>query len=356
MPSAHLAEQLAQALLLEQVSYYKKQLLHFKPEQNAHLNITTQPTENSFLIQFIDLVYQNAQHMQLQQAIQPEQLYAVVVKYAFELNLGGELLEFIAVASRRVHIYLSQSESTLQHLVSNASFEFWLNKCIELETLRKQMANTVQYQPKFKQLSLFMANRILEQQTTWLDPLRKATLGTDSLRMRLLNFLQEQQQRIEFKLEQQLAEFLLQQTAQFIQLQPDEISELGKLMWNNIKDIQIKNFLNALSEDDIEDFFILIYESWRELRQHPGLQQLILSVVQSFYDYFSTYSLQDLLDAVGLKQHDLRIESLRFAPYFIAQLEQLNLLEPLLVHLLKPFYARVETLQIIQQHVAAQQA
>ena len=354
MPSAQFAEQLAQALLLEQVTYYKQQLLDIQPEQNAHLNIKTNQFENSFLIQLVDMLYQNAQHMQLKQAILPEQLDAVVSKYAFELNLGGELLEFIAVAARRVHLYLSQSESTLQHLISSESYEFWLNKCIELESLREQIATTVQHQPKFKQLSLYIANRLLEQQTTYLDPLRKAKLSRDSVRMRLLSFLQEQQQQLEFKLEQQLADFMLQQVAQYIQLKPDELNELGKLIWSNIKDIHIKDYIIGLSEDDIEDFFILIYESWRELRQHQGLQQLILSVVQSFYTYFAEHNLQQLIHAVGLKQQDLRIEMLRFAPYFIAHLEQPELLEPLLMQVLKPFYTRIETLEIIQQHMTAE--
>ena len=38
---------------------------------------------------------------------------------------------------------------------------------------------------------------------------------------------------------------------------------------------------------DFEEFFILVYETWRQLRQGEYLQQVILDVVAVFYDYFA---------------------------------------------------------------------
>lgn len=351
MPSAQLAEQLAQALLLEQVHYYKKQLLTFDQDTHSDLSTTPSNIEPSFILQSIDLIYANAQHIQLKQAIEPEQLYQVVQKYAFELNLGGELLEFIGVAARRVYLQLSTSNVSLQQLISTESFEFWLSKCVELDTLRHKLSESIEHSPKLSNLCLHLINRILEQQTPWLDRLRQSNRPPHSIRTQLLSFLLEQQQQIELKVEQRLAQFILGHIAQYMRLSPQELTEIGMLIWDNIKDIQIKDFSSAIKADDVEDFFILNYEYWRELRQHQGLQDLILSIVHSFYAYFAEYSLQDLLHAVGLNQQDLHSETLRFAPHFIRSLEQHGLLEPVLNHLLSPFFTRAASLDLIQQHL-----
>ena len=92
--------QLAQALLLEQVGYYRKKLLNIEQEKNHQQQI---------LQQTIDQLYQNAKQLQLKDVIQVEQLHEVVKKYSFELNLGAEILEFIGVASRELYQQLKNN-------------------------------------------------------------------------------------------------------------------------------------------------------------------------------------------------------------------------------------------------------
>ncbi|WP_220385193.1 hypothetical protein, partial [Klebsiella pneumoniae] len=66
---------LAQALLLEQVEFFKKQL-----------SIENSPI---YFRQFIQLFMQHADEIKLYEVVDLEQLQAVVKRYAFEMQLGA---------------------------------------------------------------------------------------------------------------------------------------------------------------------------------------------------------------------------------------------------------------------------
>lgn len=89
LPPSSFAQEFAQALLLEQVRFIKQQLL----DQN----------NPQYIRNFISQSYQNADKILLKDVIQLEQLQSVVQKYAFELNLGADILEFIGVAAQKIH-------------------------------------------------------------------------------------------------------------------------------------------------------------------------------------------------------------------------------------------------------------
>jgi hypothetical protein len=72
--------------LLEQVRYTKQQLLDQKSSIHSKFYFQT---------------YQNADKILLKDVIQLEQLCSVVQKYAFELNLGADILEFIGVVAQK---------------------------------------------------------------------------------------------------------------------------------------------------------------------------------------------------------------------------------------------------------------
>ena len=329
-----LTQELAQALQLEQVSFIKQQLL-------------TTP-DSPYLKNFINQIYQQAEKIQLQQFIQLEQLHQVVQKYAFDLNLGPELLEFIGVAAQKIHLLLVQSPLHFQDLCSDQDFENWLYKIFELEQVRDYLTDTLLNNQKAQLISLQLANTIIESHTPWLDQLRKRNIKSQSLATKVLNFVQDQQQHIELKLEQQLAQALLKQLGQIITLPSDELSEMGLQLWSDVKLKPIAETFAQIAALDLEDFFILVYESWKSLRDIPFMQHMIQAVVTAFYDYFAEYSLQDLLQAVGITEQDLHQETERFVPHALTALDQHGLLNDILNCLVEPFYQQTQTLALMQ--------
>lgn len=330
-----LAQQLAQALMLEQVQFTKKQLLN--------------SNNNTYLQQFIHRIYQNADKILLKDVIQRQQLHAVVSKYAFELNLGAELLEFIGSVAQKIHYFILNTHITFHDLLSDESFEIWLNKVLELEHVRLHIQTYLAQNPRIQLISLQLANQILESHTPWLDRLRKLQLHNESLGSKLLNLVQEQQHQIELKLEQQLAQAIVKQIGLVITLPNEELSEIALQIWSDLKAHPVRESFAQLSAIDVEEFFILVYEFWKELRQTAHIQAIILHVVDAFYESFAEYDLKALLSAVGLEEQDLHEEAQRFAPYLLRGLDQGDMLDMLIEALIQPFYQSDSTQQLIQR-------
>ena len=331
------AQQFAQALMLEQTRFIKKQLLS---EQN-----------NPYIEKFVHHIYSHSDQILLKQFIQLEALQDVVQKYAFELNLGSEILEFIGVIAQRIHQLAINSNTQMNELFSDESFELWMSKILELDQLRHYIQANLLHNPQIQHVSLQLANQILESNTPWLDHLRKLNTHNHGLGSKILCFIQDQQQNIELKLEQQLAQALLKQLGNIILLPNEELADISLHLWDDIKQRTLKEIFSQFQAIDFEEFFILVYETWRQLRQADYLQHVILDVVACFYDYFSEYNLQELLQSVGLDEKDLHQEALRFLPHTLQALEQQGLLDGIVKELISPFYLSETTQQFIQQYI-----
>ena len=337
-PPSSFAQELAQALLLEQVRFIKKQLLDSNNSQ--------------YLKGFISQTYRNADKILLKDMIQLEQLQAVVQKYAFELNLGADILEFIGVAAQKIHSNAINSQTIFNDLLSDESFELWVFKILELEQLKDYIQENLQHNPQIQQVSLQLANQILESNTPWLNQLRQYTVKQNKISSKVVRFIQDQQQNIELKLEHQLAAAIRNQLSNIILLPNEDLADIATHIWSDIKQRSLKETLSQVQSIDVEEFFILVYETWKELRQTNFMQQAILNIVEAFYEYFSDYSLQELLHSVGLAENDLFIEADRFAPHCLNALDQHGLLEDIIKSLIAPFYLDTQTQRFIENYLA----
>ena len=335
----NLAQKLAQALLLEQVRFIKQQLL--------------QPENKTYIRNFISQSYRHADQILLKDIIQLEQLNAVVEKYAFELNLGADILEFIGFVAQKTHKFSVNSHTILHDLLSDESFELWLFKILELEQLKDYIQDNVQHNPQIQHVSLQLANQILESNTPWLNQLRQYNSKQSNIGSKVLSFIQDQQQNIELKLEQQLATAIRKQVSQIILLPSEDLADIATYIWDEVKQHSLKEMLSQVESIDFEEFFILVYETWKELRQTDFMQALILNVVAAFYEYFGEYSLQALLHSVGLNENDLFIEADRFIPYCLGALDTHNLLDDIIQSLIAPFYHNQATQQFIENYLAS---
>ncbi|WP_010112419.1 hypothetical protein [Acinetobacter sp. P8-3-8] len=331
------AQEFAQALLLEQVRFIKQQLLD---ENNS-----------KYIQKFISQVYQHADQIQLKNIIQLEQLQAVVQKYAFELNLGADILEFIGFSAQKIHHYAVNSDTIFNDLLSDDSFELWLLKVLELQQFRYYLQENLEHNPQIQQVSLQLANQIVESNTPWLDQLRQYNVKQNRFGSKILNFIQDQQQNIELKLEQQLATAIRKQISNIILLPNENLANIATHLWTDIKQRSLKETFSQFQSIDFEEFFILVYESWKQVRQTDYMQQVILNVVEAYYEYFGDCSLQELLLSVGIDEKDLFIEAQRFAPHSLTALEQHGLLDDLIKSLIEPFYLDENTQRFIANYL-----
>ncbi|MFI8033089.1 hypothetical protein [Acinetobacter courvalinii] len=331
---------LAQALLLEQVKFYKNQL-------------TTQLSAD-FFQQFIQLFLQHAPHIQLKEVVELAQIQAVVKRYAFEMQLGAGLLEFIGEIAQRLHVFSLQSSAQLQDVFSDHQFEMWLSKFLELENIRHYLNQFLKESPSIQQLCQYIAT------TTLQNKLPKLFTQSDDDRIseskyewqqKLKSFSHRQQQRIEQKIEESIARFIQEQLADLSLLSNDDLESLARNVWDDNKAKPLSEYTQQVTPLDVEEFFVMIYEYWKELRQSAFIQDLILYGVKVFYDFYKDESLADVFAAIGLEEADLLNEAVRFYPKVVAALDQHGVLEPIITLILKPFYDSADTLAAIEKHL-----
>jgi hypothetical protein len=340
-PNSNPSEQLAQALLLEQVSFYKKQL-------------TTQFSAD-FLQPFLQLFIQHSPNIKLKEVIELEQIQAVVRRYAFEMQLGAGLLEFIGEIAQRLHVFSLQSTAQLQDIFSEHQFEIWLSKFLELENIHRDINHFLKESPAIQQLCHYVATTTLHSKlpalfnTPYLD---NTTESKYQWQQKLKSFSSRQQQRIEQKVEESMARFIQTQLVDLSLLSPNDLELLARNIWNEHKGNAISDYMNHLTPLDVEEFFVMLYEYWKELRQSAFIQDLILYGVKVFYDFYQDENLKDIFTAIGLDETDLTTEAVRFYPKIIQALDQHGILEPLITLILKPFYANPATLNLIEKHIS----
>ncbi len=331
---------LAQALLLEQVKFYKNQL-------------TTQLSAD-FFQQFIQLFLQHAPNIQLKEVVELAQIQAVVKRYAFEMQLGAGLLEFIGEIAQRLHVFSLQSPAQLQDVFSDHQFEMWLSKFLELENIRHYLNQFLKDSPSIQQLCQYIAT------TTLQNKLPKLFTHSDEDRIsaskyewqqKLKSFSHRQQQRIEQKLEESIARFIQEQLADLSLLSNDDLESLARNVWDDNKSKPLSEYTRQVTPLDVEEFFVMIYEYWKELRQSAFIQDLILYGVKVFYDFYKDESLADVFAAIGLEEADLLNEAVRFYPKVVAALDEHAVLEPIITLVLKPFYDNAGTLATIEKHL-----
>ena len=327
--------ELAQALLLEQVKFLKQHYIYSKDHPAL-----------KFLIQQL---YHYSEKVQLKQVINVSQLHAVVQRYAFEMNLGAEILELIGIMSQKLHQYALQSDTELQDLISDQQYQFWLTKLVELTNVRLYLRDLLLQSQQVDVVCLQMATHIIESKTPWLNQLRHSKYKVLGIQQRVLQFMQEQQQTIEAKLEFRLANIIKEQLSELLLLPSEDLYDIAMHVWQEFKYKSLQDSMSQFTAIDIEEFFVLLYESWRELRESSYLQQLILEGVNIFITTSGTF-VKRTAECRRIDRDDLMNEGLRFIPSVLQALDQNDILNPLLHQLLSPFYAAPHTIELIRQY------
>lgn len=334
------SQTLAQALLLEQVAFYKNQL-------------TTQLSAD-FFKQFIQLILQHAPNIKLKEVIELEQIQAVVKRYAFEMQLGAGLLEFIGEIAQKLHVFSLQSSAQLQDVFSDHQFEIWLSKILELENIRHYLNHFLKESPSIQQLCQYIATTTLQNKLpklfSQIDEERIAESKYE-WQYKLKTFSYRQQQRIEHKIEESIARLIQEQLADLSLLSNDDLESLVRNIWDDNKAKPLSEYTKQVTPLDVEEFFVMIYEYWKELRQSAFLQDLILYGVKVFYDFYKDESLEEVFAAIGLEETDLLNEAMRFYPKVVIALDEHDVLEPLITLILQPFYQSTQTLITIEKHL-----
>lgn len=343
-PAAQQARLLAEQLLEAQVAFVKARL--------SDAEVSSQAAS------LINFCLQQGKDITLGEVVSAHSIHEVVQVYAFDLNLGAGVIELIGAMAQRLYSEANHMAPTLQALVSSQQLEQWIDKILELDQVRHHLVQAILQSPAAHDIIGQIISSLLKKQLpNWreqvAEQLGSGWMSKTPLLSRLMKLLLEQEEKLLNVAEQHLSQFIQNQSTQLLSLDAAELKDIAWQVWLNIKDIPLNELSSGIEALDIEEFFVLLYELWRELRQTEYLQRLIFTGIDVFFDMYGNYPVSELLEEIGISQQHLIDDANRFLPRAIAALNQHDVLDQLIRLQLQEFYLSTATLNLIEQGLTA---
>lgn len=118
--------------------------------------------------------------------------------------------------------------------------------------------------------------------------------------------------------------------------------EAARDFWRLRSDDAVGRFRDVVTDEDIEDFVVVIFEFWKSFRDTDYFRALLEEGIDHVFDKYGDVTLVDLLADLGIGRADLIEEGLRFGPVVMTRLDDRGLFEPIIRRLLEPFYRSEE--------------
>ncbi|MDB5987466.1 MAG: hypothetical protein JWR16_2519 [Nevskia sp.] len=306
------------------------------------------------LEQEIDALLADAAKLTLDDVVRRESVKQVVQVYAVELELSGGLPELVAEMARLLYSDAIHDRTRLRDLMSDKQFGEILDKLLEMEELRTQLLDEAVSNPLYAALASDLLYHGIRGYLMH-SRLAKNIPGASSMMKLGKSMLQHASPGLEHAIEDNLKRYIrknigatLKESQRFLLGNFNEVHlrEIALDAWHKLKPLKVSSFRKYLSSADIEDFFVITYEYWRQLRKTDYYSALINLGIDYFFDKYGKTRLTKILGEVGIDRDLLVADALRFAPDVIRGLKKKKLLEPLIRRNLQAFYrsGRVEAI------------
>lgn len=118
----------------------------------------------------------------------------------------------------------------------------------------------------------------------------------------------------------------------------EELREAVLEVWDALATRPVSELFGAVSEGQLVELFVAIYELWLDLRTTEYIAAAVASGVEVFFDTYENFTLHDLLAEFGLSRDDLVEEARRFGAPVLEALADAGVLEGLVRRRLAGFY------------------
>lgn len=295
----------------------------------------------------VDHALIDAEKVTLNEAVTRDMIKDTVRVYAVELELSGAIPELVGDIARSLYTNPIHDVTTLNDLLPDGMFAEFLDKVLEMREMREWLVHEAVANPVYSALlSDVMLEGVRDYMQQSAARARKIPGAAQAARLGQ-SLLGAAFPVIEEAFEENLQKYirkslqnLLNRSEDFLLNHFDEerIRELALDLWDLIKERPVADFKKAVSAIDVEEFFVITYEAWRELRLTPFYSAMIDSGIDSFFDKYGEASLRELLNEMGITRDIAIREAMRFAPPVLAMLKKKKMLEPVIRRNLEGFY------------------
>jgi hypothetical protein len=295
----------------------------------------------------VDQLLGFADKIKLGDIVDKKNVTATAIHYAIEMEIAPAIPELVGEIARELYQHKAHDKATLNDLVNDKDFTEILGKIAEMDELRERIIHEAVGNPVYTAL---VSDLLYNGITRYLqeNPLTKRIPGAASM-IKFGKGLMDKaglQQYIKHN-----AHSAMRESERFLakQLSGEHIIKNVTQVWDKIKGEQVSRFRDYVSEDDVEEFFVIGFEFWRNFRKTQYCADMITAGVDFFFKKYSKTTLKKLLEEFGVDRDIILAEAMRYTPQVVAELNKHGFIEQLARVQLAEFYDSKEVASILAQ-------
>jgi len=304
----------------------------------------------------VDAILRDAERLTLDDVITREAVKHTVRVYAVKMQLNAGVPEMVADIAERIHGHDIHERTRLVDLLSDRQFDEMVDKLMEMKQLRQRLLDESVSNPVYSALAADLVYHgikgyLMQNTLTSNIPGARAALklGKSVMSRATPGLEQAIEDRLKQYVEKNIRHTLAESRRSMLERFDEEaVRGFARDLWDRIKRSRVSHFRDYLSAADVEDFFVIGYEYWQQLRQGAWYATVIDTGIDGFFDRYGSSTLGELLEEIGIERDMMVGDAMRFAPKWIDGLQKRGLLEGLIRRNLEEFYASPEVAKILK--------
>lgn len=304
----------------------------------------------------LDQIMADAEKITLNDAVIPAMIKETARNYAVDLELSGAIPELVGDIARALYANPIHDFTTLGDLLPDHLFAEYLDKALEMREARERIMHEAVANPVYAALAsdiLLEGLRGYAQQgrniANQIPGAKQAARLGQTLIASAFPLLEESLEENLRKYVRRTMESILTHSEHFLltHFNEERLRDIALEIWDEVKGKPVSDFKRSVSSLDLEEFFVIGYENWRELRNTPLYGAMIDTGVDCFFEKYGESNLRELVDEMGITEDIMLGEAMRYAPPVVRMLKRKKLLEPMLRRNLEGFYRSTAVTRIL---------
>lgn len=291
------------------------------------------------------------EQVSLQDVLARDQVLGVIDRYVIGLRISGGIAELAGQISRTIFTSQAGWDTRVDQLLSYESYREYADKVESLDLAFREVIRLLTETRGFRS---FLARSLASLTQLLLTRVVGASeQGERGLLHQLRSTLGDQlQTRIELGAQQYVerhAADIARLGAQHVPriLDMEGVRSIADELWDSVGPMKLAELFAFLSVVDVEDFWVISYETWLKFRKTEFFRRTTEQVVDAIYAQYGNESLQTFLEDMGVSESMIASELRTLLGPVLAHAERTGLREQQIRARLEPFYRSEAALSLL---------
>lgn len=285
--------------------------------------------------------------VQVGDLVQPDHLLGFLRRNVVERPLPADMVEFLRENAVIILELIQDEQVRLEAVLPHHVFEQAVAQLAAMQDARRQITHQIITSSVYSRLISNVLYHGIKSFLVSENGVTRTIPGAASFLRMGQNALNAAAPQLEKNVDKQLLTFindniqqLIADSEAFLNRTLDDalIRKVGDELWQTIKDTPLANLAAGLDKSAVGGWSAIIQDFWLHLRATPLFDDILQSIVRSFFLRYGKRSVADLLTLLGLSEKAALQELERMAEPLARQALASGYLEARIRARLEPFY------------------